>query len=79
MRTHNDERQERNAQSESETTDTYDGRDLTDSGSGGCPLCEVPLDEDTAGYYACPECLGVWAGDPEDADLVYEPIEGLVA
>jgi hypothetical protein len=55
----------------------YDDLDLTQSGTGGCPACDVPLQEGPAGYYGCPECLGVWAGDPERADLVHEPIESL--
>lgn len=56
----------------------YDGVDLTPDGSGGCPHCGgVTLVEDNAGYYSCPECLGVWAGDPEDADLHMEPLQGV--
>ena len=49
----------------SRVTPALDGVDLTASGSSGCPHCGgVPLHEEKAGYYGCPECLGLWAGDP---------------
>lgn len=77
MQSKHDHDHEADDQDENETlADKLDGVDLTPSGSGGCPHCEdTLLIEDPAGYYTCPECLGMWAGDPENADLQMEPVQ----